>query len=60
MKKLSACVASYLFLWPVQQECFLQSSPVKAVCWDRYNRSRFNTIRSMLGEYPIGKGWIEQ
>ena len=31
--------------------------PLKAVCWDNIDEA-VNYHQEMLGEYPIGKGWI--
>ena len=32
--------------------------PVKAVCWDSVDEA-LEYHQEILGEYPIGKGWIE-
>ena len=32
--------------------------PIKAVCWDNLEES-LQYHQEILGEYPIGKGWIE-
>ena len=36
---------------------FPMEFPVKAVCWDSVDEA-LQYHQEMLGEYPIGKGWI--
>ena len=45
------------FLMPAHGRMFPTEFPIKAVCWDNVEEAiRYH--QEMLGEYPIGKGWI--
>ena len=36
---------------------FPSEFPVKAICWDNFQEA-IEYHQDMLGEYPVGKGWI--
>ena len=56
-KLLLAAAFMAAFFMPVQARMFPTEFPIKAVCWDDMEEAiRYN--QEMLGEYPIGKGWI--
>jgi len=56
MKKL---LVALLLLLPLagSARMFPTEFPVKAVCWDDVDEA-VDYHQEMLGEYPIGKGWI--
>ena len=45
------------FLMPAHARLFPSQFEIKAVCWNDFEEAiRYH--QEMLGEYPIGKGWI--
>ena len=50
---------AFLFLLPLSgsAKMFPTEFPVKAVCWDDVKQA-VDYHQEMLGEYPIGKGWV--
>ena len=58
MKKL---LVALLLLIPLagSARMFPTEFPIKAVCWDSVDEA-LEYHQEILGEYPIGKGWIER
>ena len=50
---------AFLLLLPLagSARMFPTEFPVKAVCWDNFKEA-IDYHQDILGEYPIGKGWI--
>ena len=57
MKKLLLAALLILPL-AVSARMFPTEFPVKAVCWDNVEEA-IEYHQEILGEYPIGKGWID-
>ena len=57
MKKLLLALLLCIPL-AVSARMFPTEFPVKAICWDNIQES-LTYHQEMLGEYPIGKGWID-
>ena len=57
MKKL---LVALLLLMPLSGSArmFPTEFPIKAVCWDSVDEA-LEYHQEILGEYPIGKGWID-
>ena len=57
MKKL---IWAILFILPlaVSARMFPTEFPIRAVCWDNFEEA-LQYHQEILGEYPIGKGWID-
>jgi len=57
MKKL---ILAVLLMIPlvVSSRMFPTEFPIKAICWDNLEES-LQYHQDILGEYPIGKGWID-
>jgi len=56
MKKL-ILVLALLFPLAGSAKIFSTEFPVKAICWDTFEEA-IAYHQDILGEYPVGKGWI--
>ena len=56
MKKLLLALLLCIPL-AVSARMFPTEFPVKAICWDNVDEA-IEYHQNMLGEYPVGKGWI--
>jgi len=57
MKKLIWAILLILPL-AVSARMFPTEFPIRAVCWDNFEEA-LQYHQEILGEYPIGKGWID-
>ena len=57
MKKLIWAILLILPL-AVSAGMFPTEFPIRAVCWDNFEEA-LQYHQEILGEYPIGKGWID-
>ena len=59
MKLRAVLIAAFMaaFLLPVQARMYPTSFEIKSICWSDISEA-LTYHQEILGEYPIGKGWI--
>ena len=58
VKFLLSLLISIIFSVRADARMFATEFPVKAVCWDNVEEA-LQYHQEILGEYPVGKGWID-
>ena len=58
VKFLLSLLISVIFSVRGDARMFPTEFPVKAVCWDNVEEA-LQYHQEILGEYPVGKGWID-
>ena len=59
VKFMVALLLSVIFSVRADARMFATEIPIKAVCWDNVEEA-VEYHQDILGEYPIGKGWVSE